>query len=303
MTTKKSLIGKKILVTGATGFLGASCLDFLSELGYEAIGVSSKTQQQTIVKLDLLNKASVTFFFKKYRPTHLLHLAWYTEPPDYWNSDLNLKWHEASIHLLQCFYHSGGKRAVVSGTCAEYEWGHEVCIEGKTPCKPTSLYGAAKLSLSILSEKIAEKEKGSIAWARLFHLFGPRESPKRLIPLVIQGLLEKRVTPCSHGNQIRDYLYVKDAASALVELLNSDIEGPINIGSGKHLKIRDIIDLISEKIGNHSLIQLGGISGNLDPIRLVPQLTRLTDELGWKPKIDIELALEKTISWWNNINF
>src|SRR3990167_1372854 len=268
---------KKVLLTGATGFIGAHCIEPLLQRGYEVVGISSKTQIQSdfLLQVDLFNKRLVEETLARFQPTHLLHLAWYAKPPDYWNSPLNLAWHEASIHLVQKFFGFGGRRVVVAGTCAEYEWGYPLCEETRTPCCPGTLYGAAKLSLSILLQKMSQLSKRSLAWGRLFHLYGPREYPMRLVPTVICKLLKNERVLCSHGQQIRDYLHVQDAADALTALLDHDLEGSINIGSGCRIRVVEIIETIAEKIGNKELIQLGSIASNQnDPPILIPCIRR-----------------------------
>lgn len=294
---------KKVLLTGASGFIGFQCIKPLLQKDYEVIALSSKPQKFSFpfYQVDLLNQVAVKQIIEQHKPTHLLHLAWYAASPHYWDSPLNLDWLEASLHLLRCFYACGGKRAVVAGTCAEYEWGHPLCDEIGTPCRPATLYGAVKLSLSMIAEKLTQLENRSMAWARLFHLFGPREHPNRLVPMIIRSLLSKNKVPCSHGQQIRDYLYVQDAANALAALLESGIKGSVNIGSGQYVKIRDIIEKIAEKIGNKELIEWGSLPVNAsDPMQLIPEIYRLKEEVKWTPAINLERGLEQTISWWKN---
>lgn len=297
---------KTVLLTGATGFIGSHCIDPLLSKGYKVFAVSSKPQASSAsalqwIHLDLKNEKKIEEELRRLKPSHLLHLAWYAEPPHYWQSYENILWLQSSLHLLKVFLEEGGRRVVMAGTCAEYEWKHAECHELETPCIPESLYGTAKYSLFLLGKRLAALSNASFAWGRLFHLFGPGEHPKKLIRMVISGLLQEKPVSCSSGEQIRDYLYVQDAADAMTSLLDADCQGAVNIGSGQPMQIREILKKIVEKIGNEELLQLGSMTPRLsDPLLLVPCTARLNNEVRWKSKREIGEGLDKMISWVRN---
>lgn len=293
-----------VFLTGASGFIGSYALKSLLERGYKVYAVSSKAQipeQRGVewVQLNLLDEKASKDAVRILKPTHLLHLAWYAEPPFFWESDQNLLWLESSLHLFKAFIESGGRRAVIAGTCAEYQWVSEgKCSETETHCLPNSLYGRAKYSLFLLTQKLCALTGISCAWGRLFHLYGPGEHPKKIVRSVISSLLQGRKALCSSGEQLRDYLHVADAADALCALLDSAIEGPVNIGCGKPIQIRDILKKIGEKIGKEELIQLGSIPvSSADPAILVPCTGRLANDVKWSPRIDLSDGLEQMIEW------
>lgn len=292
---------KIVLVTGASGFIGRHALPFLRKAGYEVHAVFSKSHPADQVhwhQTDLLSQAQATALLEKIRPTHLLHFAWYAEHGKFWNSPLNLSWTEASLHLLHEFIRLGGKRFVGAGTCAEYEWAHEIYSE-ETACRSDSLYGTCKAALHQIAEKYCKQSNVSCAWGRIFHLFGPHESPTRFIAFLIQKLLKKETVPCSHGEQIRDFLHVEDVAHAFVALLSSPVEGAINIASGKGVKLKEISQLLGEKLQGSELIQLGALqTPHQDLPSLVANTQRLSLEVGWQPTHTLEERLMQTIDWW-----
>ena len=295
---------KTVFLTGASGFIGSNAIKLLLDMGYKVFAVSSKSNVGRFpgvewIQLDLLDGRAAKNAILRLRPTHFLHLAWYAEPPFFWESDQNLLWLESSLDLFKGFIESGGRRAVIAGTCAEYQWsGAGKCSEEATPCLPNSLYGRAKYSLFLLAQKLSALAGISFAWGRLFHLYGPGEHPKKIVRFVISSLLEGKQAPCSSGEQIRDYLHVADAAGALCSLLDSDCQGPINIGSGKPIQIRDILKKIGEKIGKEELIHLGSIPASSgDPAVLVPCTSRLINEVKWSPNIHLADGLEQMIGW------
>jgi nucleoside-diphosphate-sugar epimerase len=141
----------------------------------------------------------------------------------------------------------------------------------------------------------------SAAWGRIFFLYGPGEHPHRLVSSVIRSLLLSEPARCSHGNQLRDYLHVQDVADAFVALLESDFLGPINVASGNPVRVKEIIGIIAEKLDRPDLVQLGALQSPVnDPPVLIADTARLSGEVAWLPKYDLERGLEQTISWWKN---
>lgn len=295
---------KRVLITGATGFIGQHCLPLLVARGYEVHAVSSRTMTQDHLnvhwhKTDLLDPLQAATLVEEAQPTHLLHFAWYTVPGKYWTSTENLRWVQASLNLLQVFAQQGGQRVVMAGTCAEYDWRYGYCSEAMTPLAPTTLYGTCKHSLQLMLTAFSKQTGLSAAWGRIFFLFGPHEHPERLVAYVIRSLLRGEPAYCSHARQIRDFLYVQDVADGFIALLESTVSGPVNIASGQPVTLRELIYKIAAKFNRDDLIQLGAMPTSPDePPFLVADVRRLHDDVGWTPKYDLETGLEQTIDWW-----
>ncbi len=297
---------KRVLVTGATGFIGRHCIAPLLALGYEVHAVSSKPPQSADSgvhwhRLDLLDSAQLRGLLTRVQPTHLLHLAWYMIPEKYPGAPENLLWVQASLELLRRFQEHGGERAVLAGSSFEYDWNYGYCSEFTTAKAPTTIYGTCKNALASLVEAYSGATQLSAAWARIFFLYGPHEHPERLVSSVIRSLLRGEPARCSHGNQIRDYLYVQDVADALVAIMETQVQGPVNVGSGRHLALRDIIGLIGKKLNQEDLILLGTLPSrpNDFPV-VVADARRLFQEVGWQPRYDLEQGLDHTIQWWKH---
>jgi nucleoside-diphosphate-sugar epimerase len=204
-----------------------------------------------------------------------------------------------SLALLEKFTSNGGKRIVMAGTCAEYDWKYGYCSEHVTPLVPETFYGTCKHSLQVMMTAFSEQAGLSEAWGRIFFLYGPREHPDRLVSSVIRALLFNQPARCSHGNQIRDYLYVEDVSDAFVALLESDVQGPVNIASGHPIALREIIHKIAKKLDREDLVQLGALGSppNEAPL-LIANVNRIFNEVGWKPNWDLDRGLDETIDWW-----
>ena len=292
----------KVLITGAGGFVGRHCLPRLAAGGAEVHAVvrpgSAPPAGATVAhQADLLDPAAAAALVAEVRPTHLLHLAWVATPGAYWNSPENLDWLAAGLGLLRAFARHGGRRAVLAGTCAEYDWAAGRCHETTTPLKPAGVYGACKNALREAAEAFARQEGFSLAWGRLFFLYGPHEDARRLTPSVVRALLRGEPAECSQGAQRRDFLHVRDAAEALAALLESEVAGPVNVGSGAAVAVRDVVRRLAEACGRPDLVRFGAPATNEAPL-VEADVGRLRDEVGFTPRYGLEDGLAQTVAWW-----
>jgi nucleoside-diphosphate-sugar epimerase len=116
---------------------------------------------------------------------------------------------------------------------------------------------------------------------------------------VIRALLRNEEARCTHGNQVRDYLFIADAAAAFVALLDSGATGAVNIASGQPVTLKEIVAIIAEEIGRLDLLRLGAIPAPADePPLLLADVRRLSDTVGWTPRRDLRAGLSETIAWW-----
>lgn len=295
----------RILLTGASGFIGQHCLKILCEQGHEvhAFGRNVKNTSTSVTwhQLDMRDFSVVADVMQSVKPTHLLHLAWYTAAKGYWTAAENLQWVAISLELLRHFVANGGQRVVHAGSCAEYAWQHAMYHETDTPRTPSTLYGRTKSDLNKLTDFYAAQEDFSFAVARIFFLYGPHEAPTRLVASVIRALLANTTAPCSPGLQQRDFLHVEDAAQAMVQLLLSDVRHAVNIGSGKAVAVHDIADMIGEILGKNELLDFTAYPPpEHEPAVICADNTRLVKEVGWSPKYDLETGLQQTIGWWRD---
>jgi nucleoside-diphosphate-sugar epimerase len=281
--------------------LGACCLPVLAESGFDVIAVSSSASGLDRPGArwhccDLLDPTGSRSLLERERPTHLLHLAWITQPGVFWSSPRNLEWLSAGTLLFDAFYALGGRRAVGLGSCAEYEIPRTRCVEEETPIVPATVYGKAKAAQH-LALQAAAQGRGNYAWARLFSPYGPGEAQDRFIPSVIRGLLRGEPVPCTHGQQVRDFVFVSDVAAACVALLESDLSGAYNVASGEGISLREIADLITRHLGAAGLVRFGARQAPaFDPPRIVGDTAKIRRDIGWRPRVGLEDGLLRSIA-------
>jgi nucleoside-diphosphate-sugar epimerase len=296
----------RLLLTGATGFIGQHLLPLLVESGFEVHAVA-RTIPAAAVKgvrwhpADLLAPGAAGSLARSVAATHLVHLAWNVTPGQFWTAGDNLDWVAASLALYRGFAESGGRRAVFVGTCAEYDWRYDQLDEALTPCEPRTLYGVAKHALHGLLGAAAQADGVSLAWARLFFLYGAGEPRARLVPDVITSILQDRPAPCGDGRAERDFMYIADVAEALMAILNSDYAGPVNVASGNCIPLRDVIEMAANQLGRPDLVRLGARPTPADePSRLKAVTRTLNDVIGFAPRMTLRDGLHRSIDWWRH---
>jgi len=277
----------KVLITGASGFIGSYVLKSLQISNIDVVVVGRTRPAGYLgdfIETNLLKISDFNNLIAKANASHLIHLAWYAEHGSYWTSSLNLCWVESTIKLAEAFCLAGGQHIVAAGTCAEYDWTFGYCIEEKTPLIPATLYGTSKDATRRLLMSLCAIHKVTCAWGRIFMPYGPGEDSRRLIP-GLNDVFNLRLPPFAVGSHsFRDLLHVEDVASGFISLLDSRAHGEFNICSGNPTQISEVIKLLANArdqdpriVLDHSVSRIG------EPLILVGDNRKLT-MLGWAAK-------------------
>ena len=256
----------KILLTGGTGFIGSPVSRTLKQRGLDCTlavyehdpQLAMLEREYDLVRVNLLAEHSRADLMRKAKPDMLIHLAWYAEPNNYWQSPLNMDWLHASLDLFKRFVEQGGKRCLMTGTCAEYDWSEGGCFhEDTTAIAPSTFYGIAKDALRRACQGYAAVSGISFLWCRLFWPYGPGEPEGRLFTSLMKEWREGRSATCRAGNLKRDYMHVDDIAEALIAAAFSQEEGVMNVATGKSVALADLAHMLAENLGKQEQLRIG----------------------------------------------
>jgi nucleoside-diphosphate-sugar epimerase len=307
---------RRVLVTGAGGFIGSASIDPLLAAGFEVHAVLSPEgrarnrepaadcSRLQVRRANLLDLGAIDALVDAVRPSHLLHFAWIATPGVYWQSEDNFRWLAASQTLLRSFQVRGGVRAVMAGSCAEYDWSRVgVCNEATSPLAQGAVtpYAACKIALQRRLDEFAAAHGLSSAWGRIFFQYGPGEPRQRLVASVIIALLTGREALCTDGRQVRSFLHVADVGAAFAALLDSQAQGAVNIGSAEPLSIAELLEELARQMGRPDLLKLGALEpAPGEPPLLLPDVGRLRDEVHFRPNWTLGAGLADTVRWWQD---
>jgi nucleoside-diphosphate-sugar epimerase len=232
-------------------------------------------------------------------PETCIHCAWVTTPGEYLTSPANAVHETAAEHLGRALIENGCGRIVALGTCFEYA-PSDLPHDEMSLLGPSTVYARAKLGAYERLAHICEGTQTSLAWARLFYLFGPYEDPRRLVPSVTLALLQGRAAETTAGEQLRDFLHVDDVATALATIAESGVTGPVNVASGRPVRVREVVQHIGELTGRADLLELGALPyAPGDPMVVTADAAKLA-ACGFASRKTLEERLAETVRWWSD---
>lgn len=294
----------RIMVTGASGFVGRQVVNSLICRGVDVIAVSRNPvgadRQVTWLQADLLAEEAASAIVAAGRPDVIVHLAWIVEHGTFWTSPLNLAWVAASLRLAQAAADNKVGRFVATGTCYEYASPDAAdCEEDATPIAPSTLYGVAKDATRRVLAAYLQDCGVSFAWARLFFLYGPGEGPNRLVSSICRSLVSGRPALCSRGLAVRDFMDVRDAGAAIADVALSPVTGGVNIAASEAVSVADVAVKLGQIAERPDLIRLGALPDRAgEPPRITATGARLRQATSFHPRFDLDTGLADAIAYW-----
>jgi nucleoside-diphosphate-sugar epimerase len=268
-----------VTLTGATGFVGGQILRNLLERGCPVRvlvrdpsrlhGIPAHGALEVVQTPDLFAEGTDRLEELLEASETLVHAAWYAEPGKYLTSPLNLACLTGTLNLASAFVAVGGKRFVGVGTCAEYDPSAGL-MTTDTRLAPNTLYAACKASAFQVLRCFLGTEGVSFAWCRIFYLYGEGEDERRLVPYMRRQLGAGQEVLLTRGDQVRDFLDVKDAARMIADVTLGQQQGAVNICSGEAVTVRQLAERIADEYGRRDLLRFGAKPENsFDPPRVV----------------------------------
>lgn len=307
---------KRVLVTGATGFLGSHVARNLIKKGFD-VGAIVRGQSNCYRLSDCLDsikiytggledRDSVHKIFADFAPETVIHCAAYGV--DYRQQDIYSLYKvnvEGTLSLFLTAAGSGVKRFIHAGSCFEYASKDSPMSEDDS-IKPSGGYGVSKAAATMFVLQQGPVLGLPVVVLRPFGIYGPYEGIQRLVPSLIVHLLKDSRVDLTIGDQIRDYTYVEDVAEAFVKLATEKQfpDGEIlNVGSGVGISIRQLGTQVASLFGKVHLLNWGAIPYRQnEPKMIVSNSTKIYRMIGWKPSIALINGLNSTIAYYKKIN-
>jgi nucleoside-diphosphate-sugar epimerase len=297
----------RILITGANGFIGSNLVKFLLGKDCEMLAlipenevchrIAGELDRITLIRGDLELTRESRRTIADWQPEACINLAWNTGK-GYLYSDQNTDLARSSFLFFEDLVDMGVKKIVFTGTCAEYAESPEVLSEN-SPTGPSTPYADAKLQLLRRILDSTGISRVDFSWARLFFPYGPGEAENRITPAIILALMKGQEFPTTPGEQIRDYLYVEDIASAFYAILQNAGQGIFNVCSGLPVSLKNYLCTVGDLLHKRDLLRIGSLPyREWDPPFIVGDNTRLKNLTGWAPKYTLEEGLTETIAYW-----
>lgn len=305
----------KVLITGATGFIGSNLTQKLIHEGFE-VGIIKRENSDTwrikglldkvvVYDLDLRDTHAVSKVVSHFRPDVIFHLATYYavehEPEEIpIMIDTNVL---GTINLLDASKKCMVKLFVNTSSCFVYKESKDSLGEN-AGLSPSNLYALTKMQSEEACTFYAEKYGLSITTFRLFPPYGPTDHERRLIPHVIKTLFDGRRLKLTTGKQRWDFVYVGDIVDAYFRLLSvpnlPQKHEIFNIGTGDAVSVREVVSRIKEIIGSELEPEWGAIPHRGNEVWFTcADMSKTENFLGWRPEVQIlEGGLERTIEWY-----
>jgi nucleoside-diphosphate-sugar epimerase len=311
---------KKVFIAGGAGFLGSFLCDYYLAKGYGvdcADNLSTASERNIehlkdhedfkFYKIDVVQPPPKEILDTKYK--YVLNMASPASPPHYQRLAIETlqAGSQGTLNLLELAKKSGARffHASTSEVYGDPEihpqpeayWG-KVHSYG-----PRSMYDEAKRYAEALIYSYRRQYQTSTCIGRFFNTYGPRMDAKdgRVVSnFIIQALEDKPLTIYGEGKQTRSFCYVEDLIKGIAALIESNEEGPMNLGNPGEFTIKELADMVIQKTGSKSELTHLPLPGD-DPTQRKPDITMAKEKLGWEPAIPLEQGLEKTIEYFKEI--
>ena len=308
---------KKILITGATGFVGSHLAELCVKKGFEVIAFDRYNPNYNLGWLEKSKyKDDINFVFGDIRDYDsvlktmkgcniVFHLAAligipysYLSPQAYLKTNV-----EGTYNILESSKHLDIEQTIITSTSEIYGTAKYIPIDEKHPISAQSPYSASKISADQLAISYYNSFQLPIKIIRPFNVYGPRQSSRAVIPsIIIQALNNKKEIKLGNVEPSRDFTYVTDTCNAFLDILKikNFFGNTLNVGSNNEYTINDIAKKILEKLNSKANIKKEPQRTRLpnsEVVRLVCDNSKILKNTQWKPKVKIEKGLDMTINW------
>ena len=302
---------KRVIITGATGFVGANLArrllrdghetHLLVRPGYNSWRLEGLRQDAQLHEVDFGAMPALDKVIETIRPDWIFHLA--AHGAYSWQNDLaqivqtNFL---ATINLVEACLKVGFEAFVNTGSSSEYGFKTHAPSENEW-LEPNSYYAVTKASATLYCRYTAQSRGTHLPTLRLYSVYGPYEDPGRLMPTLIRRGLQGEWPPLVNPDTARDYVYVDDVCAAYLlaaQQTGEEAGAVYNVGSGKQTSLREVVEIARRVLGIEAEPQWGTMPGRVwDSSTWVADNRKITQQLGWTPRYSLEAGFTRMAQW------
>ncbi len=302
---------KRVLVSGAAGFVGANLARRLLSDGYDThLLVRAGSARWRIAEIEkdaelhaaeLEDAEAVARVVAQARPEWIFHVAarggysWQADAGEIVRANVL-----GTANLLEACLRTGFEAFVNAGSSSEYGPKDHAPTEDE-PLEPRGAYALTKASATILCDLVARREQARISTLRLYSVYGPYEEPGRLVPALAVAALQGRLPPLVSPLIARDFVHVDDVSTAFLLAASSAEQKPgaiYNVGTGRQITLGEAVAVVRTQLGIAAEPQWGSMhERDWDTVVWVADVRKISAELGWRARLSFEQGFAQVVSW------
>ncbi|USF25626.1 GDP-6-deoxy-D-mannose reductase [Firmicutes bacterium ASF500] len=303
---------KKVVITGAGGFIGRNLTRRLLEENIQVYAIDVEAAQKNILTqdgviplyVDIREKQQLTAILKVAQPDVFYHLAWAGVSTDVKNEiEMQISNIPLAISVLEACAEAGCEHIIIPGSASEYAYCGQTIDGGNIPA-PGDAYAASKAAAQVLCQWYARERRLNLNWLLIGSIYGPGRNDSNILTYTIKALLHGEETKYSKLEQMWDYIYIDDLAEALYLLgLYGKPDGVYPLGSGRAKPLAEYIRKIQAEIAPDAFLGIGSLPYKCGskPDNSVLDIRRLREDTGFVPQITFEEGISRTIRYFREM--
>ncbi|MDQ1254427.1 MAG: GDP-L-fucose synthase [Euryarchaeota archaeon] len=305
----------KVLVTGATGFIGSNLVRRLVSEEYEVHILTRKNSDKWRIAdilpdlsdhyVDLLEEKNLKQVVEQIEPDVVFHLATLgiyggVHSPEREVLQTNIF---GTVNLINACQDIKYKCFVNTGSSSEYGL-KSYAMKETDVCEPINVYGISKCASTLYGRFIAKTNNKPIIGLRLFSPFGPYDDSRRLIPYAVVNALQNKQLNLANANAVRDYIFIDDVVDLYlksIEIASKFVGEVYNVGRGSNVSVDYVVKKILEIADSRSPIKWNSFAGrDHDYEKWEADIGKISRDFNWQPKYNIDEGIRKTITWFRD---